>query len=64
MAVDTRPVRFAVDTKPIKLAVDTRPAKFAVLTTDPQTIDEIYPNVPSPLIVDATSDCTIAVALV
>ena len=52
----------AVETKFTKLAVETILTKLAVLTTDPQTIVEIYPKVPRPVMVLVTSCCTIAVA--
>ena len=55
LAVETKLVRLAVETKLVRLAVETRPAKLAVLITEPHTILEIYPNVPSPIIVLVTS---------
>ena len=61
LAVDTWFVRLAVETKFARLAVLTKFTRLAVLTSDLKTIVEMYPNVPSPVIVLVRFDCVILV---
>ena len=55
MAVETRFTKLAVETRLTRFAVETKLARLAVLINEPNTIVEIYPNVPRPVIVLVTS---------